>query len=158
MDKQIDTTMPTWQEMAKVGPRNILTQTQLSPEDPGIAPILIKYVRDIQPFRGDFKNLELEMEKLAHSLRRYRHGLPADADAALKKQTNDIANQNNLHMLAHDWAAEEVDAAKAKAQPATIVAFTWHGARTSDGRELSRESIRQGMRSAAYSDEGWRKY
>jgi len=158
MDALIDTTAPSWQQRAKTGPRNIVSQLQLSIEDPGVAALLRNYVRAIQPLRDDFKKLDLEIEKLGYTLGRYKNGLPADADEAVKQQGRIVIDQNKLHLFAHGWIAEEIDTAKVLAQPATIVAITWHGARTSDGRELSRESIRQRMRGAAYSDEGWRKY
>jgi hypothetical protein len=55
-------------------------------------------------------------------------------------------------------ASEEIAGLLEMVQPSEILAITWKGATTKDGRGISREELRERLRTAAYSDDGWRKY
>ncbi|MBF6570421.1 MAG: hypothetical protein IVW54_16265 [Candidatus Binataceae bacterium] len=55
------------------------------------------------------------------------------------------------------WLSAETDALLSRVDPSQISSITWFGAKV-DGRELSRAELRESLRTAAYSDEGWRHY
>jgi hypothetical protein len=127
-------------------------QLQLSPDDPGVVSLLLDYGRRVNLHSGDFPALLREIHALEQRLRQYAIQRPdPDRVHALLESVYPQGSANR-------WMSEETETAIKMAEPSTIVAITWSGARTADGRELSRESVRAGMRTAAYSDDSWRKY
>ncbi len=100
----------------------------------------------------NYAGLQAEIEKLDRMLR--------ELPAADRNEDRTAALKASVHARAArcGWSSAEIDALLAIVAPAHIAAIAWQGVGTADGREISRESIRTGMRSAAFSDAGWAKH
>lgn len=152
LNQQIDA-MSTWHQRAKDGPKNIIEQLKLSPDDPGVGGLLADYGRRIEPHLNDFGGLQTEIYELDQRLRQFAIR-PRDA---IHEQASNAAFYARCKMAG--WAGEETDLLRgAVPDLANIIEITWRAAKLRDGRELDRNWIREHMRGAAYSNEGWQKY
>jgi hypothetical protein len=91
--------------------------------------------------------LELDLRQAKLGLERPDEGRQQNLRAQISKACADLR-----------WHQVETEELLRVSDPSLIVSITWRGAETNDGRTLTREALRERTRTAAYSDDGWRRY
>ncbi|MGD0290578.1 MAG: hypothetical protein ABSC63_13090 [Candidatus Binataceae bacterium] len=140
-------------EIAKKGAEALLIQFGHDPKHPGglLDRFLPRVDTDLHTCRYDdipaaLNELHQLLLKVTISARPDPHQLEAEANAFYSRGS------------ALNIPPEELDAAVAAAKPSKIVALEFDRIVTADGRTIMRTAIRERMRTAAFSDEGWRRF